>query len=81
VDSFSGIGCEGVDLDLERIVDAEAAADEILLDPVAELVLGLALRGGDVLKQEMSEILGGGVGFGEDRGVPVVDRELSWGLY
>lgn len=71
---------DGVDLDLERVVDAEALDDELVVDPRVELVPGLRGVGGDVGDEEVCEVFGGGVGADEDRGVPVVDGEFALGF-
>lgn len=83
-------GGEGLDRDLRvvdeslellrvGIVDAEAGDDELLVDPLLELLLvkGLAAGGGDLLQELFGEQLGGGGGLCEGLGVPVVDGEVS----
>ena len=48
LDGERGARGDGVDLDLERVVDAEALDDELVVDPGVELVPGLRRVLGDV---------------------------------
>jgi hypothetical protein len=77
VDGRVRVGSEGIDLHLERVVDAETAANEVGLDPPAEILVGFALVENDVFPKEIGEVLGRGIGFGEYGGVPVVDGQLA----
>jgi len=76
----SWVRCERIDLDLKRIRYTEVAADEIVLDPVAELVLRFISVGSDMLLQEVSEVLRRGIRLGKDRRMPIVDWKLAGGF-
>ena len=57
VDGAGRVGGESIDLDFQGVVDAEAANDEILVDPLAKLLCGLFRIGGNMLDQEVGEVL------------------------
>lgn len=71
------VGRQRVELDFQRIRDAETGCDQLRVNPVYQRLWGLGGRGDDVVVEEECEVLGRGVGFGEDLGVPVVDGEFA----
>ncbi len=70
------VGGERVELSLEGVSDAEAGRDQLLVDPRDEGLLRFGWERSDARAEEEGEVLGRGVGFGEDLGVPVVDGEF-----
>lgn len=68
---------EVVELRVAGVGDAQALDDEVGVDPLAEIFLIGDACGVGVLLEAEGEVLGGGVGPREDRGVPVVDRAVA----